>query len=100
MDEYQSPKHRDEEGQRETAWGHQSMKGEDVDDNRRENGKRQGHVPIRQKKHPTDHLKRENESEVMGAKQGSHELSRDATWWWERNEVQETIQAEDQEDHS
>src|SRR6266568_7831783 len=32
--------------------------------------------------------------------QGSHELSRDATWWWERNEVQETIQAEHQKDPS
>src|ERR1700750_2054745 len=36
----------------------------------------------------------------MGDEQRSHELSRDATWGWERNEVQETIQAEDQEDHS
>ena len=65
MDEYQGPKHRHEEGERETARGHQSVKGEDVDDNRRENGQRQGHVSIRQKKHRPDHLKREDESEVM-----------------------------------
>ena len=41
------------------------MKGKDVDDYRRENRKCQGYVPIRQKKHRPDHLKREDESEVM-----------------------------------
>ena len=65
MDEDQGPKHRHEEGERETVRSHQSVKGNDVDDYRRENGKCQGHVPIRQKKHRPDHLKRQDESEVM-----------------------------------
>src|SRR6266511_4484028 len=82
IDEDQGPQHRHEEGEGESTRRHQSVKGKNVYEHRRQDGHRQRHVAVDQQKYRGDDLKREDHPQIMRGVQGTHELSRDTGRRW------------------
>src|SRR6266566_10170463 len=72
VDEDHGPQYSHEEAQRKPARGHQGVENKSVDDHRRQDGHRQRHVTVRQKKYRSNDLKREDHPQVMRGIEGTH----------------------------
>src|ERR1700677_1374762 len=95
--DHEPEEHRD--GARQYAAGvHQRVEKEDVDDDRGDQRERQRHVAADEEKHGAEDLQREDEVDVVGGGQDPDELAGQAGGHRAlREEVEETVQAEDEE---
>src|SRR6202049_4813004 len=100
VDEDHGPQYGHEESQRKPARGHQGVENKNVDDHRRQHGRRQRYVTVGQQKYRCDDLKRKDHPQVVRGIEGTHELSRNASRRGKGNEVQEAVQAENKKDHA
>ena len=98
--EHHAPKDRDEDRQSDTDRTHQSVKQENVHDDRSEDRECERHVAIDQKQRARNHLKPRDDQEIFRNEHRSEELSRDSAGRRHRDEMQKSIQAEDQKDQT
>src|SRR5580704_18848742 len=76
------------------------MEEKDVDDDRAKDHQGEGDVAIHQEQHATEQLKREDDHPVLRNENGGEELGGYAGGRRHGNEMQETVQAEDEEDET
>jgi len=98
--EHDAPQDRDEDRQSDTGRIHQAVKQQNVHDDWSENRECERHVAIDQKQRARDHLQPRDEQEIFRNEHRSEELSRDSAGRRHRDEMQKSIQAEDQKDQT
>ena len=77
-----------------------AVKQENVHDDRSENRECERHVAIDQKQRARNHLKPRDDQEIFRNEHRSKELSRDSAGRRHRDEMQKSVQAEDQKDQT
>jgi hypothetical protein len=98
--EHNDPQHRHDESQRQTARKRQYVNGQNVDDDRSEQGKREWDVPINQEQDRRNNLEQKYRDQIMGDKERPDELAGRSGRRRAGNEVEEAIQSKDKEDES
>src|ERR1700693_5249230 len=76
------------------------MEEKDVDDHRAKDHQGEGDVAIHQEQHATEHVKREVDYPVLGNESGVKDLGGNAGGRRHGKKMQETVQAEDEEDET
>jgi hypothetical protein len=99
-EEYNDPKHRHDQSQRQTAREHQYVNKQNVDDDRSEHRQRERDVAINQEQDRRDDLKKKYRDQIMGNKERPDELTGRSGQRRTGNEVEETIQSKDQKDEA
>src|SRR6202035_3432410 len=95
---HENPENGHDESQRQTARKHQCVNEHNVDDDRSEQGKREWDVAINQKQGRRNNLEQKYRDQIMGDKERPDELASRSGRRRAGNEVEETVESEDQED--
>jgi hypothetical protein len=94
------PERRHDESQRQTAWQHQYVNEQNVNDDRREERQRERDVAINQEKNRRNDLEQKYRDQIMGDKERPDELASRSGRGRAGNEVEEAIQSKDQKDEA
>src|SRR6266550_2630639 len=97
---HNDPEHRHDESQRQTAWKHQDVNEQDVDNDRSEQGQREWDVAINQEQDRRNDLEQKYRDQIMGDKEGPDELAGGSGRRRGGNEVKEAVQSERQKDQT
>ena len=98
--EHDDPQPRHDESQRQTARKHQCVNEQNVDDDRSEEGQREGNVAIDQEQDRRNDLEQKYRDQIMGDKERADELASRSGRRRAGNEVEEAVQSEDEKDES
>jgi len=97
---HNDPEHRHDDGQRQPARKHQCVNEQNVDDDRSQQRQREWDVSIDQEQDRRNDLKQKYRDQIMGNKERPDKLASRSGGRRAGNEVQETIQSEDEKDKS
>jgi hypothetical protein len=86
--------------QSDTAWSHQKVKEQNVDDDRSEQGEGERDVAIDQEQDRRDDLEQKYHDQIIGDKERSHELASGSGRHGAGKEVEEAVQSEGEKDES
>src|SRR5205814_2784149 len=97
---HDDPQHGHDESQRQTAPKHQYVNEQNVDDDRSEQRQREWDVAINQEQDRRNNLEQKYRDQIMGDKERPDELAGRSGRRRAGNEVEETVQPEDEKDES
>jgi len=98
--EHKDPQHRHDESQSQTTRKHQYVNEQNVNDDRSEQRQREWDIAINQEQDRRNDLEQKNWDQIMGNKERPDELAGRSGGRRAGNEVEETVQSEDEKDES
>src|SRR5262249_15561785 len=98
--ECDDPEHGDDDGQKQTARSHEEVKEQNIANDGREDDEGEGDIAIDQEQNGAEQLEGEYNDQIMREEESAHELGGHAGEGRHLEEVEESVQTEDEKDEA